>query len=420
MTQEPILTLNDDHTSDWIFHPAVQSVFELLKPHGFETRVVGGAVRNALLGYPIKDIDFATTALPEDVLRLAGKANMRAIPTGLAHGTITLCIEDRSFEITTLRRDIETDGRHAKVAATYNWTEDAQRRDFTINALYADQHGHVYDPLNGYQDILQKRLCFIGDANARIKEDYLRILRFFRFQAQYHLSTLDLNSINACTRHHNGLRKLSGERVASEMLRLLCAPMAYDGVQLMFRYGVLAHVLCQAVRLSHLDNLIGIYKTLGTKPDSILCLAALSIYTSKDAIFLSERLKLSRSDRKALKLAASITPSDCCLPSLENAKRDLFLLGQENYQKTILIRWARSSDFNNETAWHEILTLPERWSPPIFPISGSDLITLGFSQGSILGGTLLELKNEWINSHFKLDRNHLLQKARVLQIGEQS
>jgi poly(A) polymerase len=217
--------------AEWLQWPETAKVFAALNAEGVETRAVGGAVRDALLGLPVTEIDLATTAVPQKVMTLAREAGLKAIPTGIEHGTVTVIVDEMPFEVTTLRRDVETFGRHAKVAFTEDWEEDARRRDFTLNALYADREGIVFDPLGFYADLMEGRVRFIGDAEARIKEDYLRILRFFRFNAYYGRGPLDADGLAASVKLREGLAQLSAERVAAEMRRLLVAPRAMRGLE---------------------------------------------------------------------------------------------------------------------------------------------------------------------------------------------
>ena len=219
--------------ADWFLWPGTQAVFACLNREGFEARVVGGAVRNALLGLPVTEVDFATTAKPEDVTRLAAQAGIKTVPTGIAHGTVTLIAGGVPFEVTSLRRDVETDGRHATVAFGTDWADDARRRDFTMNALYADAQGKVHDPLGGLSDLRGGRVRFVGDPAQRIREDYLRTLRFFRFSAGYAAGAFDPDGITAAIRERMGLLRLSRERVRTELLRILVAPRAGEAIEIM-------------------------------------------------------------------------------------------------------------------------------------------------------------------------------------------
>ncbi len=229
--------------ADWLKWPGVVQIFSALGARGHEVRAVGGAVRDVLLGRSVQDVDFATTALPETVMELATEAGLKAIPTGIDHGTVTVVAGGRPFEVTTLRKDVETYGRRAKVSYTDDWAADAGRRDFTINALYADAEGTLFDPRDGYGDIEARHIRFIGDARARVREDYLRILRFFRFNAELEAGDFDEEGLRACVIEHAGLHELSAERVRSELLRLLGAEDALKALWKMYDYGLLVQIL---------------------------------------------------------------------------------------------------------------------------------------------------------------------------------
>ena len=229
--RERTLELPSLKDAAWLEREETQAVFDALQAHGIETRAVGGAVRNTLLGLTVTEVDLATTAVPEEVMALAVKAGLKAVPTGIDHGTVTLVASGVPFEVTTLRRDVETFGRHARIAYTKDWEEDARRRDFTLNALYADRDGRVFDPLGGYADLRAGQVRFIGDAEERIKEDYLRILRFFRFHAYYGKGPLDPAGLAAAVRLRGGLDQLSAERVRAELRRILIAPQAAGAIK---------------------------------------------------------------------------------------------------------------------------------------------------------------------------------------------
>jgi tRNA nucleotidyltransferase/poly(A) polymerase len=349
-------TLKD---AGWLKRPETVRVFAALSGDNIKTRAVGGAVRDALLGRPVTDIDFATTAVPEDVRALARKAGLKAIPTGIVHGTVTVVANGVSCEVTTLRRDIETFGRHAKVAFTTDWSEDAQRRDFTLNALYAGADGTLYDPLGGYEDLLAGRVRFIGDAAARIREDYLRILRFFRFNAYYGKEPLDATGLSACVQERNGLAQLSAERIAAELKRLLVAPRAFEGVEALFDFGLLSDILGSAPRLDRLARLIAIETARGREPNAILRLAALSVFVAEDAPRLAARFKLSNADQALLALGAD-EPLDAALPSEDAAKRLLYKIGAERFPPKVLLAWAASGAPADADGWLRALALPDR------------------------------------------------------------
>ena len=265
--------------ADWLSNPSARAVFAALAAGGHEARAVGGAVRNALFGKAVKDVDIATTAAPEETMRLARAAGLKAHPTGIEHGTITVVAGHEPYEVTTLRRDIETFGRHARVTFTTDWTEDAKRRDFTMNALYCAADGTIHDPLGGYPDLAARRVRFIGDAHERIREDFLRILRFFRLYAEYGRGEPDPTSLDACVAERTGLANLSGERIRAEFLRMLAAPGAVDAAASLAIYGIL-----EPLHL-HLDphllaRLVEIETALGRPPDPVLRLAASAVCTN--------------------------------------------------------------------------------------------------------------------------------------------
>ncbi len=397
----------------WLKRPETVRVFAALSGDDIETRAVGGAVRDALLGRSVTDIDFATTAVPEDVMARARKAGLKAIPTGIAHGTVTVVAGGVSFEVTTLRRDIETFGRHAKVAFTTDWSEDAQRRDFTLNALYAGADGRLYDPLGGYEDLLAGRVRFIGDAAARIREDYLRILRFFRFNAYYGKEPLDAAGLSACVNERNGLAQLSAERIAAELKRLLVAPRAFEGVEALFDFGLLSDILGSAPRLDRLARLIGIEAARGREPNAILRLAALSVFVAEDAPRLAARFKLSNADQALLALGADET-LDAALPGEDAAKRLLYKIGAERFPPKVLLAWAASGAPAEADGWLRALALPDRWQAPAFPLRGPDITALGDFKGPEIGAMLHLLEQHWIEGGFADDRERLLARAKEL------
>ena len=255
--------------AEWFLKPETQAVFACLNREGFEARVVGGAVRNTLLNEPVREVDFATTARPEDTLRLAAQAGIKTVPTGISHGTVTLIVHGVPFEVTTLRQDIETHGRRATVAFSEDWAEDACRRDFTMNALYAGSKGDVYDPLEGAADLLARRVRFVGDARTRIQEDYLRILRFFRFNAQYARGAFDREGVAASIRERFGLQRLSRERIRSELLHILVARRAVDAIEVMDESGLLILIFGGVTRRERFNWLCQIEAALGLWPDPI-------------------------------------------------------------------------------------------------------------------------------------------------------
>ena len=399
--------------AEWLKRPETGRVLAALGGEGAETRAVGGAVRNALLGLPVTEIDLATTAKPDKVMALARKAGLKAVPTGIEHGTVTVIADGVPFEVTTLRSDVETFGRHATVAFTENWEEDARRRDFTLNALYAGSDGKVFDPLGGYDDLMHGRVRFIGDAEARIKEDYLRILRFFRFNAYYGKGPLDEDGLKAAVRLRAGLDQLSGERVGAELRRLLVAPQAMGAVEALFDFGLLTELLGGAPRLARFARLVAIEAALGRAGDAMLRLAALAVFVQEDTMRLAARLRLSNAEQAVLELGAG-DHARSALPDQEAAKQALYRLGDSAFAGHVLLAWADSEAPADDKAWRSVLELPRRWRAPVFPLRGADIVALGTLKGPEIGDILRKLEAEWIASGFAGDRETLVARAGAL------
>jgi poly(A) polymerase len=402
--------------AEWLKRPQTARVFSALSQAGVTTRAVGGAVRNTLLGLPVGEIDLATTALPDRVMALAKEAGLKAVPTGIEHGTVTVIVDGTPFEVTTLRRDVETYGRHATVAFTEDWEEDAKRRDFTLNALYADRDGTVFDPLGGYGDLVQGRVRFIGNAEDRIREDYLRILRFFRFTAYYGKGPLDPEGLAACVKLRGGLSQLSAERVAAELRRILVAPQAVRAVEALSDYGLLTDLLGGAPRLMRFTRLVAAEEALGLAPDPALRLAALAVFVTEDAERLTERLKLSNAEQAMLLLGAS-DHERCELPDETAARRSLYRLGPCKFEAHVLLASADEGVAPDDKRWRQALRLADRWQAPEFPVRGTDITALGDVKGPEIGAVLKRLEAEWIASDFTLDRDRLLAKAKQLVKG---
>ena len=402
--------------AEWLKRQETSAVFGALHGDSLETRVVGGAVRNTLLGLPVTEIDLATTAEPEQVMALAEKAGLKAVPTGIDHGTVTVIANGSPFEVTTLRRDVETFGRHAKIAYTTSWEEDARRRDFTLNALYADRDGKVFDPLGGYDDLAAGRVRFIGDAEVRIKEDFLRILRFFRFHAYYGKGEMDAEGLHAAVKLRAGLEHLSAERVAGELRRILVAPQAARAVEALYDYGLLTGVLGGVPRLGRFERLVAIQAANGLAPDAALRLAALAVFIEEDVARLTERLRLSNAEQAVLAFAAR-GGEGAGLPDEAAARFALYRLGQ-SYRSALLLAWVDSGAPPDDAAWRSALALPERWQAPSFPIGGNDVVALGALKGPEIGELLKVLEQDWIASGFSLGRDELLAKARALIAGD--
>lgn len=400
----------------WLEAPACQAVFNAILAGGFDARAVGGATRNALLGEAIHDIDIATTAPPQDVVRLARASGLGAFETGAAHGTITVVSDHTPFEVTTLRRDVETFGRHAVVEFTTDWAEDASRRDFTINALYCDRHGTVFDPVGGYPDILARRVRFIGDPIQRIREDYLRILRFFRFHATYGATygatsgagDCDAAGLDACVAEREGLSTLSAERVRSELLRLLVAAGALQAVDAISRTGIAEIILGSRGDIPMLARTITIEEALGRPADAILRLAALSCQSPADASELASRLKLSNVERGQLEAAVLVEPALDPAADMAQAKALRFHLSGDYFERAYIMAWARSGVSAADGAWSSRFKSMTSWRVPEVPFKGADIVALGVSPGPNVGIALRQFREWWINAGFPDDDDALL------------
>jgi len=401
-------------SAPWLHSAPLKKVFAAIAAGNEEARVVGGAVRNALIGRPVTEIDLATTATPDDVIRLARAAGLGAHPTGIDHGTVTLVADEATFEVTTLRRDVATDGRHAVVAFTKAWDEDARRRDFTINALYCAEDGTLYDPIGGLDDLVRRRVRFIGDAKARIEEDYLRILRFFRFSAEYGNGELDPTSLGAACALKDGLKRLSPERVRNEVLRLLAAPKAAEIVRVMHQSGILALIIPGTPDPDCLAHLVGIEHDLGQPPDTLARLAALAVVAPSAAPELAKRLRLSNGEAARLETAAIIEPR--LDPSLarNSGRAVLYDLGPESFRRAVRVAWARSGASPSDPGWRALALLPDRWKAPRAPFSGSDVLALGVPPGPAVGRILAAFEAWWIASDFPNDVPRLRDKLKEL------
>jgi poly(A) polymerase len=400
--------------ADWLERAETKAVFAALAAAGFEARAVGGAVRNALLGRPVVDIDIATPARPEAVMAAARAARLTAVATGVAHGTVTIVANHVPYQVTTLREDVETHGRHATVAFTDDWAADARRRDFTLNALYCGADGEVFDPLGAYGDVVARKVRFIGDARERIREDYLRILRFFRLTAEHGEGPPDVEGLAACVREREGLARLSAERLRQEMLRLLVAPRGPELIRCMLDYGLLTLVLAAAPRPTVLDRLAALEGSLGLGAEPILRLAALAAEVPEDADRLAERLRLSNEERARLARAAQRAPQIGPAVGEPAARAYLYAEGATAYRDRMLLSWVRSGEPPDIQSWRHRLSLPARWQPPRFPLGGDDVMALGVPAGPRVGELLRAVEAWWIDGDFAADEAALREKLREL------
>jgi tRNA nucleotidyltransferase/poly(A) polymerase len=381
----------------------VARLLRVLNGAGEEARIVGGAVRNVLLGEPVGDIDIATTAIPDEVARRAGAAGFKVAPTGIIHGTLTIVIDRIPYEVTTLRQDVETFGRNATVRFSRDWRADAERRDFTMNALSVAADGTLYDMVGGLDDLRARRVRFIGDPATRIAEDFLRVLRFFRFHAAYGEGEPDAAGLQACIAARAFLARLSRERVRMEMLKLLLARRAEAGLWAMADAGLLPLILGGVPNVAHFAATVAVENALGLPACPIRRLAALAVMITEDAERLSGKLRLSNIEQERLLSTAQgwwrrIVPAGDKL-----ARPWLYRLGQDFFTDRVVLAWARWGAPTDAPEWRDLVTLPQRWSAPRFPLKASDFMVRGIGKGPALGAALREAEEAWIAADFPSD-----------------
>ena len=390
----------------WLKAGPASRVLRLLNADGEEARVVGGAVRNALLRLPIDEVDIATTALPEEVTRRARAAGIKSVPTGIEHGTVTLVVDAKPFEVTTLREDTETFGRKAKVAFGRDWKRDAERRDFTINGLSVDAEGWVHDYVGGLEDIAARRVRFIGEPEKRIAEDYLRILRFFRIHAAYGAGEPDRAGYLACIAGRGGLASLSAERIRVEILKLMVADGAVGSVNAMVDGGLLLPIFAGVAYTGPFAAVISIERTLGLAPGPIRRLGALAVAVTEDARRVALRLRLTNAEAKTLD---SMGHRWWRLGGMDEARarRRLYRLGEERYRDRLILAWARAGARSDDPSWRDLASLPARWAAPRFPLKAADFLARGIARGPELGRALALAEDAWLAAEFPLDRTSL-------------
>ena len=395
--------------------PETRAVAAALGADGAEVRFVGGCVRDAVAQRAVKDIDLATPDPPETVIALLERAALRAVPTGLAHGTVTAIADGRPFEVTTLRVDVETYGRHAKVAFTDDWEADAARRDFTFNAMSCAPDGRLYDPFDGQRDLQAGRVRFVGDARARVREDYLRLLRFFRFHAHYGRAAPDPEALAVARELAGNLATLSGERLRTELLRLLEAADPVPTCDIMLEREILTAVLPEATNTAALAALIGV-EPVDLPPDPLRRLAAFLDSDGGTAGRVAVRLRLSRSAGE--RLMGLMKPSETVRidPDLSALRRSLYRLGRERMHDLLLLAWARGRAAGahlDSSAFNRALGEIAAWDDKAFPLQGQDVRDLGVPEGPRIGRLLSEVESWWLAEDFQPDRDACLERLRA-------
>lgn len=408
---------------DWFEKPALKRIFALLNADGGEVRIVGGAVRNALMDLPVVDVDMATTLTPDVVVERAKAAGVKSVPTGIEHGTVTLVIDGEGFEVTTLRRDVETNGRHAQVAFGTDWQTDAERRDLTINALYANEKGEIIDLIDGLPDVESRTVRFIGDAAMRIAEDYLRILRFFRFFAHYGSGRPDADGLRASARAKDKLGTLSAERVWSETKKLLSARDPSRALLWMRQSGVLTEILPETEKwgIDAIHGLVATEQSLGWAVDPMLRFAAIVPPDKERLAALATRLRLSKAEAGYLANWSSAPVID---PEMKETALDrlLYRQGVEGVKTRLKLALAsaRADLSAGDTAMQKVARLStllvraEKFRKPGFPLSGADVMAAGVEAGPKVGEVLKSLEEKWIDVNFSLDRAALTARLRTM------
>lgn len=396
----------------WLTAPATVAVLDALEAVGGAdcARFVGGAVRNALMDRPVDDIDIATTLTPDQVIAALKAAGLKSVPTGIEHGTVTAISGRQPFEITTLRRDVSTDGRRATVAFTDNWKEDAERRDFRLNALYANREGEVFDPVGGgIEDCEFGRIIFVGDPEARIREDYLRILRFFRFFAWYGRGDADGPALAACAKLKDGIKQLSSERITKEVLKLFAAPDPRPSLRLATRCGVATEVLPGPLNRNRYFSLIG----LQDEPDALLRLSAVLPDDAAGRVHATSRLRLSNAETaRIMSVLDTSAEVRLDLPHRE-ARAAIYRLGAAVFKDRVYLRWAEQPDHSE--AARALVALAGTWTPPKFPVGGKEAIDAGLS-GPAVGQALRAVEDWWVAQDFPA--GGALERLHQMAIGQ--
>ena len=401
----------DPKRHTWMTEPQTRAVLAAL---GGEGRFVGGAVRNALLGKPVSDIDIATPLLPDEVTKRLKAAGLGAVPTGIEHGTVTAVADGKPFEVTTLRRDVATDGRRAVVAFTTDWAEDAQRRDFTMNALYADAGGTITDTVGGVEDLKAGRVRFVGDAVTRIREDYLRILRLFRFHAWYGNGEIDPDALRAAAAEKGGLTLLAGERVSKEMLKLLEADNPVPVLRQMAAAGILSDILTANLNIARLEHLAKIDADAFFTPDPLLRLAALLPPDVGEARAVAKEWRLSNAQADRLIDIAGAKEKIVSYLSVKEMRKLLYRLGAARFKDRVFLKWAEDPKESNGVQWRMMLAVADAWEPPRFPLTGREVMLAGVPEGPLIGRILEEVEDWWVDADFIEDEFSIAERLKAV------
>ena len=391
-------------------------IFSLLNEKEDTARFVGGCVRDSIIGLKTNDIDIATKLNPEDVVKILGSESIKVVPTGIDHGTVSVFSKDFNFEITTLRSDISTDGRHAEVIFSDSWEEDSLRRDFTINSIYLKQNGEIYDPHNGIQHLKDRKIIFIGNPDERINEDYLRILRFFRFNAFYGNNNLKLSSdsIKACTKNKNKIKKLSSERVQNEFFKILNSSDPYFIVSIMRKIEILDLLFEHKVETKIFKKLLLIEKENSFSKNHILRFASLALKNKKINSNNLQMFNFSKKERKELYLLTNQEFEIHNKFNKSDIKKILYSIDRKTLKDMAKLSWALSNNRVTNKNWKNVLSQIDKVAIPIFPLKAKDILDYGLEEGPIIGEILKTVEQDWIDSNFEHNKEDLLFKLKAI------
>ena len=389
----------------WMIAPETLKLMQVLNTDGGEARFVGGCVRDTLVNRKVVDIDIATTLKPDDVIERLKKNKIKFAPTGLDHGTVTAIVEGHPFEVTTLRKDIETFGRHAEVEFTDSWLEDAERRDFTINAMSANIEGDVFDPFNGIEDLRLGHVRFVGDAKTRIEEDVLRILRFFRFHAHFGKGEADAVALKACKDTSGEIKNLSIERITHEVFKILSSDNSADVWQLMLDNNIVESFLPEAKNTKALSKLIKLEYEHQSEPFVLRRFAALLDVTAEKVLAIGKHLRFSKEQtRNLVKMVKHLEEISLEMDEV-NIKKQVYLLGNDMVRNLLLLKASKVEELGGFKKLYEVAT---SFRAPRFPLVGNDILVLGVKPGPEVGQVLSEVEEWWLEKDFVPNREECL------------
>ena len=404
--------ITDMDLSNFFQNKDCQKVLKILNHKNETSRIVGGYVRNYIRNIETKDIDIATKLIPDEVISLLSKAGIKTVPTGLSHGTISAFINDQTFEITTLRKDTNYDGRHADIEFTDDWAVDASRRDFTINAIYMNSDGDIYDPFDGISDLNSGTVKFIGDPEKRIKEDYLRILRYYRFLSIYD-SSVDSETRRLIKKNASSIVNLSSERIHMEFFKILDNDNSGKIINFMEEDGILELIFSHPVDVKVYNRMIDIDNEIFLNEDTLLKFVTL-IPKNIDKINNLKCFSFSNKEKKIIDLLIDSKNEIKSYQSVKEVRAILYKLGIDNFVRLTRLYWAKDKKISNISQWRALLAMGHSWKAPKFPIEAKDILLLGVPEGPLVGEILNEVENWWIDSDFIEDKASLFERIKAI------